>query len=387
MTARRARGEGGVHWDEKRQRFIASVTVGYTPAGKRIVRRGSGKTEAQARTKLRQVIRDHEDGLAVAPNNITVAQVVNDWLTYGLSGRSAATIAKCNHLCRVHIIPGLGARKLRELSATDVDRWLAEKAKILSTSTLSVLHQCLNRAINRAMARDQVKRNVVALCSVPKGRPGRPSKSLTLQQAGAILAAAEGTSLHAYIVVSLLTGARTEELRALTWAHVDLDGNPDGDPPVPPSIGVWRSVREGGDTKTRKSRRTLAMAQRCVEALRDHRDRQAVARREAGSRWQQTGLVFTSATGTELDAANVRRAFRRVVRTAGLDPGEWSPRELRHSFVSLLSDGGVSIEDIADLCGHSGTSVTEKIYRHQLRPVLLTGAVVMDRIFPGEPGA
>jgi hypothetical protein len=54
--------------------------------------------------------------------------------------------------------------------------------------------------------------------------------------------------------------------------------------------------------------------------------------------------------------------------------------------VSLLSDGGVSIEDIADLCGHSGTSVTEKIYRHQLRPVLFTGAVVMDRIFPGELG-
>jgi hypothetical protein len=49
MTRRRGRGKGGVHWDEKRQRFIASVTVGYTPAGKRIVRRGSGKTEAQAR--------------------------------------------------------------------------------------------------------------------------------------------------------------------------------------------------------------------------------------------------------------------------------------------------------------------------------------------------
>jgi hypothetical protein len=72
-----------------------------------------------------------------------------------------------------------------------VDRWLADNARTLSTSTLAVLHQCLNRAINRAMARDQVKRNVVALCSVPKGRPGRPSKSLSLQQAGAVLAAAE----------------------------------------------------------------------------------------------------------------------------------------------------------------------------------------------------
>jgi site-specific recombinase XerD len=97
--------------------------------------------------------------------------------------------------------------------------------------------------------------------------------------------------------------------------------------------------------------------------------------------------VFASTAGTELDAANVRRAFRQVVARAGLDPADWTPRELRHSFVSLLSDHGVSIEKIADLVGHSGTIVTEKVYRHQLRPVLLTGTVVMDHIFDGTlPG-
>jgi hypothetical protein len=74
------------------------------------------------------------------------------------------------------------------------------------------------------MARDKVKRNVVELCSVPTGQPGRPSKALTFAQAEEVLRAAENTSVHAYIVVSLLTGARTEELRALTWDHVFLKG-------------------------------------------------------------------------------------------------------------------------------------------------------------------
>jgi hypothetical protein len=46
----------------------------------------------------------------------------------------------------------------------------------------------------------------------------------------------------------------------------------------------------------------------------------------------------------------------------------------------------MSVEDIADLVGHAGTSVTEKIYRHQLRPILLKGAVAMDRIFAETPG-
>src|SRR4051812_43229233 len=103
MTKRRSRGDGGVHWDEARQRFIASLTVGYSPAGKRIVRRGSGKTEAQARAKLKQVIRDHEDGLAIAPANLTVAAVVNDWLVFGLSGRSKGTVDKCTYLCQTRV--------------------------------------------------------------------------------------------------------------------------------------------------------------------------------------------------------------------------------------------------------------------------------------------
>lgn len=42
--------------------------------------------------------------------------------------------------------------------------------------------------------------------------------------------------MYAYIVLSLLIGARTEELRALTWAHVDLDGDPGTEQPIPPSI-------------------------------------------------------------------------------------------------------------------------------------------------------
>lgn len=225
---------------------------------------------------------------------------------------------------------------------------------------------------------------MVELCSIPKGREGRPSKALTLAQAEAVLNAAEDSRLHAYIVVALLTGARTEELRPLTWDHVDLNGSPDAVPVIPPYIAVWRSVRTGGETKTRKSRRTLALPGRCVAALVEHRERQAHQRKTAGARWKEQGLVFTSEVGTALDAANVRLHFRQVLgNVEGITPKEWTPRELRHSFVSLLSDSGVPLEEISRLVGHSGTAVTEEVYRKQIRPVIQTGAVVMDRIFEG----
>ncbi|WP_019874379.1 site-specific integrase [Sporichthya polymorpha] len=389
MTARRSRGDGGLYWSESRGRWIAEVTVGFSPAGKRIVRKASGRSKTEAQRKLKEILRDQDDGFAVAPRGYSVADAVNDWLTYGLSNRSQATRDKYKFLADGHVIPALGARKLVDLTADEVDRWLAAKAKELSTSSLRNIRSILKRAIDRAQARDKVRRNVVLLSETPTGRTGRPSKALTLAQAEALLEAAADSTLHAYIVLSMLVGARTEELRALTWSHVDLAGNPDANPPVPPTLMVWRSARAGGDTKTRKSRRTLALPRRCVVALTEHRRAQAAVRLAAGSSWQDLDLVFASAVGTQLDAHNVRRAFRRVVKAAGLEPTEWTPRELRHSFVSLLSDAGVPLENISRLVGHSGSTVTELVYRKQIRPVIADGAEAMDRIFadPRRPAS
>ncbi|MFF7237699.1 Scr1 family TA system antitoxin-like transcriptional regulator [Streptomyces collinus] len=163
---------------------------------------------------------------------------------------------------------------------------------------------------------------------------------------------------------------------------VFLKGRPDLDPPQPPHIAVWRSVRRSGDTKTRKSRRTLALPARCVDALWQQFEDQGWDRLAADEEWEEHGLVFSSAVGKPLDAANVRRAFRQALKgIEGINADEWTPRELRHSFVSLLSDRGVPLEEISRLVGHSGTAATEEVDRKQIRPVIQTGAVVMDGIF------
>ena len=240
---------------------------------------------------------------------------------------------------------------------------LAAMAARYSTAAVSMGHLALKRAIRHAEANDLVSRNVAALADTPKGQEGRPSKSLTLDQAAAVITAARtlpvmelrpglkdvrrpAELMHAYITLSLLAGIRTEEARALRWAHVDLDGDPAARPPVPPHVAVWRSVRVHGKTKTERSRRTLGLPAVAVEALRAWADGQAGERLAAGDGWQDTGLVFTNHLGAALDAGNVRKMFKRVCTEAGTGDG-WTPRELRTSFVSLLSHRGVSIEEIA----------------------------------------
>jgi integrase len=90
--------------------------------------------------------------------------------------------------------------------------------------------------------------------------------------------------------------------------------------------------------------------------------------------------VFTTHLGTALDAGNVRKMFKRVCKVAGVGDS-WTPRELRTSFVSLMSHRGVSIEEIARLAGHTSTRTTEVVYRRELRPVIMTGVEIMDEVF------
>ena len=90
----------------------------------------------------------------------------------------------------------------------------------------------------------------------------------------------------------------------------------------------------------------------------------------------------------QLRPDNIRRDFRRAIASAAdVDPREWTPRELRHSFVSLLSASGIPLEEISRLVGHKSTVVTELVYRKQIRPVLQTGAEAMDRLFGSDQGA
>jgi len=177
----------------------------------------------------------------------------------------------------------LGEVKLRELTAGDVQETLDALAGRLSTRSLQITRLCLERAIRHAEVRDLVGRNVAALIKAPAGRAGRPSKSLTLEQAQDLLRAAANSRLYAYMVLSVTTGLRTEELRALRWTEVDLGAG---------AVAVYRAVRATADTKTPKSRRVLSLPRLAVRALGEHLDHQAEDRLLAGVLWQDHGLVF-----------------------------------------------------------------------------------------------
>jgi integrase len=370
--------------------YTGAIDLGYDGQGRRERLKRKGRTKDIVKDKLIKAVGDLEAGIETS-DKYTVEDAIRDWLAKGTKALGKGTVDGYRILAETNAIPLIGAYKLKRLTADNVDNWLDELADKLSMRTLQAVHSILRRAIRQAQARDKVGRNVAELVTTPKGKqPGRPSKALTKDQADAVLTHARTKPLYAYVALSLLTGVRTEEARALRWSHVVawVDGTEEWRPVTEVgfdghdtfAVYVWRSIREDGDTKTELSRRTVEIPAEAATALREHRKDQNKQRLIAGKEWQDNDLVFCTRTGTELAAGNVRRSFRAITKAAGIGE-DWTPRELRHSFVSILSDNGVPIETIADLVGHKTTIVTQKVYRHQLKPVITTGATTMNKIF------
>ncbi|MFF3751269.1 tyrosine recombinase XerC [Streptomyces sp. NPDC002018] len=375
-------GEDSIYWDKSKNRFIGAVSRGYTSAGTRNRPKVSGKTKTEVRRKLKELKKNLDAGVKT-PANYTVAQTVNDWLAKGLKSREATSIKTYRILADTHIIPLLGKAKLGDLEADELDDWLEGRASVLATQSLRMVLSILRRSITHAQRRGKVARNVAELLEMPEGRPGRPSKSLSLEQAEAVLRALPGTWIHAYVVLSLLVGVRPEEARPLMWTHVHT-GAADG---TRPHVDVWRSVRRRGDTKTRKSRRSLAMPLQAASVMQAHKERQQAACRAQGAEWTDERLVYPADDGGVRTSESVRWFLRVLLKEAGFEaPEEWTTRELRTSFVSLLSDHGIPIEVIARVVGHSGSGITERVYRKQLRPVISDGAEAMDEIFEKTEG-
>jgi integrase len=193
------------------------------------------------------------------------------------------------------------------------------------------------------------------------------------EQLDAFLSAARGTDHEAAWVTMLGVGLRPGEVTGLRWDDLELDAEP-ALLHVTHSLQYLQSERRVvlGEPKTEDSYRTLELPPELADALVRHRRAQREQRLRAGSLWSAGGYVFTTDIGEPLRPYMLRRRLDHVTEAAGL--GHWHPHELRHTWVSLCSDAGVSLDDLADAAGHSTRSITEDVYRHRVRPTVGSAA-------------
>jgi integrase len=376
-VTRRGPNEGSIHerWDG---RWAGSVQIGYQD-GKRIRKHVMGHSRAEVRDKMAALMRAHEKKRPIPDQREKVGPFLRRWLDeVAKPTLRASTYKSYDDLLVAHLIPGLGKIALAKLTPAEVQAFLNRKlVGGLSPRRVQYLHAVLRRALVTAEKWGMVSRNVAKLVDPPRV-PKHEISPLTPEQARHLIEASAKDRHLALYVTALGTGLRQGELLGLTWEDVDLDAA---------RLRVRHSLAnvEGHLTllepKTERSRRTVLLADSVVTALRAHRTRQRMERLVSGSRWSDSGHVFTTLHGTPYHAATITRAFQAALTRAGLPACRF--HDLRHAAATFLLAQGMTLEDVKNLLGHSSITLTSNTYGHVLEQRQRQVARAMDAVLGG----
>jgi integrase len=378
---RRERGTGGVHYERERDRWVGTVHLGTNTDGSRIKRRVTAKTKATAIARLRELRRDAAPGSPTAHRSMTVGELLERWLDKAAATRveNRATIANYERIA--DLIRGqIGNVKLTQLGPDHVERVFAYLASSgYAKTTIQRCRNVLSQSLRWGVRRRYAAWDPCAVAELPAddaidSQRTRASRSLTPEQARALVVAARNHRNGAALVLALTVGLRPGEVTALTWADLDEETVSLAIPRAWKDAGEHRRL---GDPKTRRSIRTVAVPSTVMVDLAEHRRRQRAEALALGWR-DELGLMFVSEAGTPIDPANLRRLVRNVAKEAGV--GHVTPYMLRHTAASLLVDAQTPIERVSDLLGHADSRTTERYYTHRVRPAIDTAVAPMDAL-------
>jgi len=377
---RRAPGEGSIYRRPKDGRWIVTFQLGYGPSGKRLRRTAVTMTKAEAARRLAAFRADLKAGLDPDVTAWTLEHWLAQWLdTSAADTLRPRTLATYRVSLRKHVIPALGGHRLRKLRAEDIEAYIRTRLEAeAKPQTIKNEFTVLRRALEVAMRRGYVERNVARLVSAPKVVREEISP-LTPEEVRKFLDTAKGHRFEALFVLAASTGLRRGEVLGLTWKAVDLEAG---------TIRVERAlVRHNrafhlAEPKTLRSRRSVAIPGPVVELLRSHRDRQACQREEVRHAWlNEWDLVFTGQAGEPIEARSLHAEFVALLARAEVRRIRF--HDLRHGAATVMLLRGVPMKVVQEVLGHSQMAMTSDLYSHVLPELRRDAADQMEAVLFG----
>ncbi|MCA1703729.1 MAG: site-specific integrase [Actinobacteria bacterium] len=383
-TRARANGEGSIF--PYRNGFAAYTWV-TKPNGQRQRKYIYGKTREEVHEKWLKLQQQARQG----PMATSVPKL-GEFLVYWLNEVVRPNLAPATYInyelfVRLHIIPGLGAKRLDRLSVRDVQTWINEVARIcqccaqgkdavrpekkrrccavdkcceaqLSPRTVNDVRACLRAALSQAVTEDLIVKNTAKSIKLPSARK-RKGKVWSSEEARQFLESArlERDPLYAVYVLILVLGLRKGEVLGLTWDDVDLDAS---------ELSIGRQLQRVSrqllhrETKTSTSDATLPLPDICAAALKLRKAEEADAREKAGSAWQGGKLIFTTKWGTPIEPRNFNRSWDARCAKAGVR--KITVHDGRRTCATLLVDLDVHPREVMQILRHAQIAVTMEIY-------------------------
>jgi integrase len=370
---------GSIKKDES-GRWCFVVDVRTPSGGRRQIRRRGFTTRRAAEQALQHLLGEVASGAFVEPSRLTVADYLTEYWLLALPAVVRPTTADTyERLVRRHIIPAFGDVRLQRLERAQVASWVSGLARSgLAPKTVRNIHGVLAKALADAVDLELVNRNSAARPrTMPRAVPADP-QVWRPEETTAFLSATAEDRLGALWRFIAVTGCRRGEALGLCWTDVDLAAGA-------AVIKRQRTIAGGsvveGPPKTAAGKRTVALDEGTVRALRAWRRVQARDRLRHGATWIDTGLVFTTPTGGGLWPQRVSATFRDLALE--LELPHIGLHGLRHTAATFMIASGINPKVVQQRLGHANVSVTLGLYTHVLPAHDRDAAELLGRALDG----
>ncbi len=341
-------------------------------------------TKAECRMQMQGAkAKAERSGVSNDPN-LTVAQLLQDWLQVKSEHVSARTIniyrQPISHITKEAI--GIGGVRVRALTTALIqDYYTRLNTQTTLERTREQVHGVLNQALDHAVRMGVLEANPTKSVERPRARSTRrsvmakagltpswePSEAAKLHQK----AMQDAIPMSWAIAFGLHTGLRRGEILGLRWKVVDLANKQIR---IAQTLTLDNGERRESDPKNEQSRRDVPLNDEAVKILKTVQSWQADAAQDQA--WQASGYVFTTRDGKPQHPNNMKRKLNLLCQAGGIR--YLSPHSLRHTFVSLQSRNGVPLERVSRLIGHKNPTVTLQVYRHLFTDEVRASSLDLD---------
>ncbi len=368
MPKKRAHGEGSI-LKRKDGRWQGAVTVGYDDEGKQKRKTIYGKTQAEARKKMEEVKRQVADGV-YSDSKHTVRTYLEHWLKEKARSVKPRTAELYREQAQRYVYPHIGQVHLTKLTPLHIQTLISKLADNIGANTANKVRTLLFNALKQAVLWQLIPRNPCEAVAKLK----EETKEMiiwTPDETLAFIETAHSHRLFAAFYLAIFTGLRRGEILGLRWQDIDDDVIR-----VKQSLTILSGKPHLTTPKTSKGQRSLTVSENVVKILTEHQQLQKSEAVYLGESLPETDLVFTSQVGTPVHPRNFERAFKQLIKQAGVS--SINLHGLRHLHVSLLVSKGLDLRAIADRVGHKNPSFTLDVYSHMFAEKRKDSAVGMS---------
>ena len=314
----------------------------------------------------------------------TVAEYCEKWLLMQSVHVRTTTLTDYTSKVRRHIIAELGDKRMGEVSLDDIQLALVSVSKKSASVYKSVV--ILYKSIFRAAKESRIIDNnpTIYLTTKGGGVPQKDKAALTDEQVERLLDAVEGLPTYVFVMLGLYAGLRREEILALKWDSVYLDGNF----PYLTVRRAWHTENNRPvileELKTKAAERNIPLPTCLAECLKEtkenstseyvvpNRDGDPLSYTQCKRLWQYvvTRTVKERSYYRYEDGKRVKHTVTPVLGEKAAHNGnvvysldfEVTPHQLRHTYITNLIHSSVDPKTVQYLAGHESSKITMDIY-------------------------